>query len=296
MKLQIFILFIFCFISLNVVHASGELFLDAPESFKVGEKIPVTLFLETSGVSINSIDITLTLSNPDLRLVGYQDYTSVVKFWIDPPKQVGNTVTFVGGIPGGISTMIQGVSTTTRIPLVVLLFESERALESSITIDKSIVLQNDGRGSTFQHERKGVNILGIQNFFGVKEDQEEYKNTKTDITPPVFDQITLIPSSFFSKNPTLITFSASDEESGIAGFHAMIHGNKRLYIQSPLVVQKKFFPYTVFIEAYDIYGNKQTASVIVPGVLLGDRFVWLLLGITLGGAFLYIIKKQYVKK
>lgn len=286
----------FCFFLCSRTFASGTLFLDAPESFTVGEKVPVTLYLDTEGVSVNSVDVTLSLSNPEFRLVGYQDYKGLVKFWITPPKQEGGTVYFIGGIPGGVSEVTEGITTKERIPLVVLLFESKKAGELSISIEKSIVLQNDGQGTVFDHTSIGVRITGVGNFIAGKEEKEEPFTQSSDVTAPVFEQISLVPSAMLSKNPILITFSATDEGSGIAMYDAFIGRKKVEQVASPLVVNKKIFSYTVLVEAYDLYGNKQTASVSVPGVLTGDWYIWLLLLLTIVGIFIYRVRVKYGKK
>jgi hypothetical protein len=296
MRTYILSTLLFCLFFISTAEASGELFLGAPESFIVGEKVPVTLFLDTGGVSINSIDVTLTLSDPTLTLAGYQDYNSIVKFWISPPKQSGNTVSLVGGIPGGIASITQGVSTTDRIPLVVLLFEAKAPTKSTLSVVSSSILQNDGEGTAFVHTTKGVSLIGVKGYIGAKEGKDTPVETKGDAIPPAFEQISLIPSSLLSKNPTLVMFSATDEESGIANYDVLVDGRKIENAQSPLVVNKKVFSYTVFVEAYDLYGNKQTASVIVPGVIVGDRWVWLLFIVAVLGGFVYNIKRRYAKK
>lgn len=296
MRIYILLSLLFCLSFISTAEASGELFLQAPESFVVGEKVPVTLFLDTGGVSVNSIDISLTVSDSAFVLAGYQDYNSIVKFWISPPKQSGNTISLVGGIPGGIASITQGVSTTDRIPLVVLLFEAKAPTTSILRIVSSTILQNDGEGTTFAHTSKGVSLVGVKGYIAAKEGKDIPLENKGDAIPPAFEQLSLIPSSLLSKNPTLVMFSATDEESGIANYQVLVDGKKIENAQSPLVVNKKMFSYTVFVEAYDLYGNKQTASVIVPGVIVGDRWLWILFIVAVLGGFVYNIKRRYAKK
>jgi hypothetical protein len=296
MKKILILIALFCFFLCSRTFASGTLFLDAPESFAVGQKVPVILYLDTGGVSINSIDVTLTLSDSEFQLVGYQDYKGLIKFWITPPKQEGNTIYFVGGIPGGVSEVTEGITTKERIPLVVLLFETKEPGQKIISIENSVILQNDGEGTTFDHTRSGIRMTGVGNFIAGKEEKEDPFTESTDITAPVFEQISLIPSSLLSKNPILVTFSAADEGSGIATYDAYIGGKKVRQVESPLVVNKKIFSYTVLVEAYDLYGNKQTASVSVPGILSGDWYIWGLVLLLITGVSFYIVRVTYGKK
>lgn len=296
MKKIFIITALFCFSFCSSVFASGGLFLDAPESFTVGQKVPVTLYLDTGGVSVNSIDVTLSLSSSELQLVGYQDYKGLIKFWITPPKQEGDTVYFVGGIPGGVSEVTEGITTKERIPLVVLLFETKEPGEKMISIKNSVVLQNDGQGTRFDHTRSGVRITGVGNFIAGKEEREELSTQRNDTIAPVFEQISLIPSSLLSKNPILVTFSAADEGSGIASYDAFIGGKKVQQVESPLVVNKKLFSYMVLVEAYDLYGNKQTASVSVPGILSGDWYIWGLALLLITVISFYTVRLKYGKK
>lgn len=146
------------------------------------------------------------------------------------------------------------------------------------------------------HTRKGIALVGVKGHIGAQEDKEVPATSTSDRSAPSFEQISLIPSSLLSKNPTLVMFNATDEESGIATYNAIIGGKKIENAQSPLIVNKKIFSYTVFVEAYDLYGNKQIASVIVPGVIGGDRWIWILFLGTLFVLFVRFIIKQYAKK
>ncbi len=277
--------------------ASAALSLKTPNAISVGKKIAVTVLLETEGNSVNSASVSLKLSNQNIKLVGYQEYQSLIKFWIQQPKQEGNTVTFIGGIPGGVATVTEGTNVKTQIPLVVLLFEAIDDGSTTLTIEDSTILQNDGLGTALLHERKSAQIAIVKSFIQGQDSMDPLLPETPDENPPIFEDVTYVPSSILSKTPPLVSFTAVDQESGIARYEAVIGGKITENVQSPLSLSRKFFSYTVVLNAYDIYGNKQVATVSVPGVITGGSvtlFFFIILIII--GSVRIVMKRKYEKK
>lgn len=296
MKKFFILLIVFLFYVDSRALASGALFLDSPQSFTIDNKLPVTLYLDTGGASVNSVDVTLKISDENLVLSGYQDYKGLIKFWITPPKQEGAYIHLVGGIPGGVSKISEGLTTNNKIPLAVLLFEAKKPIDATIAIDNSIILQNDGLGSVFEHTRQGIRVSGIGNFVSGKDEKDASQESGNDTIPPVFSELYFVESTNSSETPQFIIFSATDEGSGIAYYNALFKRKKIGYIQSPFVVNKRLFPYSVVIEAYDIHGNKQTAQVSVPGIISATQWFFVAFIIIVFFGIVYRIKRRYEKK
>ena len=235
-----------------------------------GRVFPVDVFLDTKGATINSVDISIALSKNDVTLSGYQESGGVVKLWIQRPTQDGDTVRFSGSIPGGVSGIKGPGGENTNIPLVRLLFKATSPGVLIVSTPQSSVLLHDGKGTALSHIRSSKTIQiqkettkEKEEALGVTFENSEY----IDDTPPEDISVHFYQSLLFDRTPSILQFSTVDLGSGIGRYDVRAGGILWEDAESPFIVPKKLFPYTITITAYDIVGNTRSAIVQVPGSL-----------------------------
>ncbi len=231
------------------------------------DQVFVDVVATTDGASINSVEATVRYPTDVLQFVGYQDGFGVIKFWITPPQQSGDSVHFVGGIPGGVSQLYGDASGAT-IPIVRLIFKTitSSAKTGTIAIEQSTLLLNDGKGSALPHKNGSVAVT-TGTAVATSSGSPAEGNITHDMTPPLPFQPVILPKDTSSGTPMMLSFATQDTESGIVGYKVKIGFRTWQDATSPLPVKKGIFPKKVFIQAVDGLGNAQTASAYIPGVI-----------------------------
>ena len=123
-------------------------------SFFAGSNFSLSVILDTKGSEINAIEMDLKFPPDILQVTAPTTGESFIAEWLAPPSysNIGGTISFKGGIPGGIVTSAGLVSTIT--------FRARSPGKAKIEfLDSSKVLLHDGKGTP----------IFTQNFGGVYE-------------------------------------------------------------------------------------------------------------------------------
>jgi len=159
MKKLLFILLIGLFF-FPIIPAYGEsafLYLSPSEgTFSVGSTFSVSIYVNTKGNEINAVEADLKFPPDILQVTTPTAGESFISEWLTPPSysNTGGTISFKGGIPGGITTSAGLISTITfRV--------KSSGLVRIEFLETSKVLFNDGKGTpVFAQIQGGVyNLL-----------------------------------------------------------------------------------------------------------------------------------------
>ena len=142
-----FLITVFCFpvlfLACEVRAQSASLYLSPSSgSFLVGSVFTVSVFLNTEGNEINAVQADLKFSPNILQVTSPTIGTSFIAQWLTPPNYSNErgTISFSGGVPGGIKTSGGLVSSIT--------FRAVSSGVARIEFTKdSQVLLNDGQGT-----------------------------------------------------------------------------------------------------------------------------------------------------
>jgi len=205
-------------------------------SFTEGSTFQVPIILNTQGKSINAIEVHIKFNPNRLQVVTPVGQRSIVGLWVEPPTYSNTlgTLTFVGTIPGGITTESGLIANIT--------FKGITPGDTRLSITSgSQILANDGLGTpvvanfgdalysiTIQPP-EGPNVFSETNPYS----DQWYNNNSpvinwdmdpniTDYSYVVDDQPFTIPSN--TANTTDNRISLSDLPNGISYFH--IKGRK----------------------------------------------------------------------
>ncbi len=110
-------------------------------SYTVGQSVPVTVRLNSSGAAINAGEATVTWTPTTLQFVSVSSTGSIFKYWpIDPSARGTSSVVFSGGLPSPGFTGSAG--TVLRIS-----FLAKAAGTATVSFTGGKILANDGLGT-----------------------------------------------------------------------------------------------------------------------------------------------------
>lgn len=266
----IFIIFTLALFILPRTSLAASVFLSTPSAAHIGDTFEVIVHIDTGGIIINSVDLSLNYDRDFLSFSGYKDDQGVVKLWISSPHEEKDGLIQMSGIvPGGVSGLYDsnkiGIS---AVPVVALLFTAEKAGATNISFIQTKILQHDGKGTELAHDQKSLefNILDKSAVSSVLGGPENCTAT-LDKNPPAIFEITFIESSLFSQTPPMIIFNTSDAESGIKEYKMQIGNGVWFDTKSPQPIRQSIFSRNITVRAFDFNGNYRDAKLHIPGII-----------------------------
>lgn len=262
-----------------------------PKTITDSKPFTVSIDLNTGGIMINSFDIIMSYPKDLVSFKGYKEDASIKKLWLISPKEESGSIHFSGIIPGGVDGLYDPDKNGLQpIPIVQLLFTASTNGQGEFTITKSDILQNNGKGTALSHDVHNASIS-----VSVSSDSKVVEGTKGDIVdidlPEPFN-IQYIVEGFFSRTPSMITFSAIDTGSGVEKYQ--LHTSRGwVDIASPLPTPKGLISRTIDIRALDFYGNARESEIEIPGLLTNSQIlIILLLGVACYLIFFVLKRKR----
>lgn len=277
--------FIFLFLLFAATPVLGAgIFLSVPNEVGQNDLLSVDVKVDSFGESVNALETSVVFDKDVFDFKGYKTDGSVIGFWVETPAVKDNKVHFAGVILGGADGLYDPnkKNTSAPLPVVTLLFKPKSQEEASFFLTDSALLKNDGLGSPIPleaEETKNVNVV-----------EGSIGDATEDIRPPLEFTPEFVDSSIFSKTPKMISFSTTDNDSGIEYFEMKINGGEWIKVQSPAPIPAGLLDRTITIRAYDFYGNTRDSVLVVPGSLQ-LRFVFIGFIILLSFVWLYKLLK-----
>lgn len=232
----------------------------------VGERIPVDIFVDTNGSSVNALSLTVDFPET-LTYDGSSDADSILNAWIQKPHLVkGNqSILLSGMIPGGFSGYIDPFTPDTRAPglLTRLYFKSATVGTVSVTASSITAYISDGKPTLVPVDVMPGNVAVV---------------SKHTVSMPVLGSIdTTAPHSFVPRvvrdallyeGKYTLVFTTADGESGIDYYEVQEGARPWVRAQSPYVLVDQRVSGPVKVRAVDHSGNSVTADALVPAVKL----------------------------
>jgi hypothetical protein len=131
----------FVFIGGLILRVEAATLYLMPQSQTVykGDPFIIDVQLDTESAEINTVGASLNLPSDLFEVIDFNKGDSLLTFWPEEPKLEGNTVSFIGGIPGGFL----GKGSVLKINL-----RAKELGQATISFgNDSKVLLNDGQGT-----------------------------------------------------------------------------------------------------------------------------------------------------
>ena len=220
-----------------------------------GDTSIIEVYLNTEGQAVNSVDGAIVLSDSYQGNFEIKDISltnSAFTMWPRKPSVgEGHKVSFVGGLPGGISG--------NRLLLFKLIVKINKAGEFKITPENMVMYLNDGLGTAVNLE-KNVLTINVGESRGDPVDKWQDVIAKDNTAPERFEiSLNQDPNLFDGKK--FISFETTDVESGVDYYEVKegSYGVVRTGTNYVLIEQEKELKIVVY--AFDKAGNFQVATM-----------------------------------
>lgn len=249
---------------------AASVYMTAQKELDNRGQFSVLVSLDTGGVSINSVDISITYPKSIVSFKGYKEDGGIKKLWLLTPKDEGGEIHFSGIIPGGVDGIYDPDKTGVQpIPLAVLLFSPINSGLAEFSVARSNILQNDGLGTELIHTNVDTEVL----VNAPNQITEENKENILDNESPEPFIIEYIPSGIFSETPSMISFSTIDALSGIEKYQVKDGHSIWKDVVSPLATPKGIVKRGVTIRAIDFAGNIRESNIEIPGLVSSIQLI-----------------------
>ncbi len=225
-----------------------------------GDTAPISVYLNTNGATINVVDGSITLPGNavftmrDIDLAG-----SALTLWPRTPSLSadGKTLTFVGGVPHGISTS-HGL-------LFTLYVTARTHGAATIAPSKTLAYLNDGQGTALSVTGRPLALVVHPAVAGVPPHDAWQALIAQDSTPPA--PFTILPGqdpSLFAGQQYLF-FQTSDNGSGVDHYEVAEGAAAPVRSGTTYVLQHQNTPETITVYAYNKAGLAQTSTYQIGG-------------------------------
>ena len=242
------------------VQAQTVSLVSSKGTFAVGERVTVTVLIDSEGRSLNTVGGTVSVPT-DFSISEVRYGNSIVSLWIQQPtiNKTDNAISFAGGIPGGFNS-----SSGT---LLTFYITSEKADRATLRLRDVKVLLNDGAG-TEAVTRTHPLLLTVLDFGDGTADAHSLlsgdETSPEEFTPLISKDKNIGTGDYF------ISFFAVDKDTGVAryrirediGFSFLtIREGKWHKAQTPYTLAQQWLPTVVYVAAEDGAGNITIATV-----------------------------------
>ena len=245
-------------------HAARIYFEPQLTPYKVGEAFSLALFIDTEGQSINALELNVAVPKL-LKIKDISKNSSIIQLWVSEPSFSGETVSFVGGIPGGIS-ISKGL-------IGRIYFEAAAIGDGNVALlSDSAVFLNDGEGTRLDLQTTGGPVFKII----PKPKETGAASPETEKTPAKDDEDKKDkkkPEKFeilIGEDPRVfngqkfLSFFTTDKDSGIDHYEVKEGSNDYKVAQSPFLLSDQENMRTVVrVRAYDADDNYRES--VYPG-------------------------------
>lgn len=234
---------------------SASINVSSIDMVSAGDTTILEVYLDTEGQVINSIDGSISLSDEhngnfeirDLNLVN-----SAFSMWPRKPSaEEGHKISFIGGVPGGISG--------NRVSLFKIIVKINESGNFSITPNKVTIYLNDGLATALDIT-KNVSIIKInEKKTEIKDKWEEV--ISNDNNAPMPFNIELLQDVNIYDGKKFISFEAIDIESGISHYEVREGNYPAVRTGNSYVLIDQINDTDLTVTAYDNAGNFQVSNL-----------------------------------
>jgi hypothetical protein len=226
-----------------------------PSTVAQQQQFYIDVVLDTHGTDINGIQGAVAFSSDNLKFVRSEIGNSNVTMWVTQPVIHGNTLSFLGIIPGGFDGLINPFDPKHKLPaqIVRLVFQAKATGPAIITASQFSVTANDGQGTLTAIPDTTTNLM-------VTEAVSPTTYTVADTIPPLLSASVVTDKNLYDGRYTLV-YTAIDKQSGIDHVELQEGNGAWVTIDNPYLLQDQTRKGILSLRAYDVAGNVTTISL-----------------------------------
>lgn len=256
-----YVIYLFVLVIAVFLMRGGEVFaatvypvIDS-SSVRVGDTAVITLFLDTEGETINTVDGSFSLG-ANTQLLAVKDFSfagSGFSYWVHHPSLSleSGIISFVGGAPGGVSG-----SSVVLFKTIVL---AKKTGTISITPGAINAYLNDGKGTLISVRTKTLSVTA-QKQTGEPNDSWA-RVLASDTRPPSDLRVEFGKSTELFEGKWFVSIRAADSESGIDRYEVMENG-RSVVLATPLYeLSNQSGNARLNVVVYDKAGNKSEITI-----------------------------------
>ena len=226
---------------------AARLYFDAPQrDYNVGDTIPVRVFIDTEGESINAIGLKINYPEDKIKLESVGNGNSIINFWVNILTGV-----VVGGYQGDAGLISQ------------LNFKALTAGAAAVSLEnESEVYLNDGQGTRAALKLDNPVALNIGEGLIIPQPL-----APTDTDPPEDFTPVIAQSPDVFDNKYFLVFSTVDKGSGLDHYEVQETAGKEpseanwKTATSPYLLSDQNLTSYIFVKAVDEAGNQRTVAL-----------------------------------
>jgi hypothetical protein len=249
----------------SIASASSIYFETSKDTVFVGDTFIISVKIDSEKTKINSVegDIVLNQTN-NVAVNDFSLAKSVFSLWPRTPSLStdGNTISFVGGVPGGFDL--------DKAIVFNIIVEANKEGEVKISPKNIAVFANDGSGTKVPVTFKNLTLKILPKNNSVASSNEWLGVVSSDkINPEKFDIVVGKDASLF-EGKRFAFFTAVDNQSGVSYYEVSENGTKAVRSGSMYVLlnQDENTPPRLEVTAYDKAGNKTVSVYKKPAVTI----------------------------
>lgn len=267
-------------VSAATISASSDALVNANDT------AIIRVYLNTEGETINSIDGSIVLTDEhkgNFEIKELSLVNSSFTMWPRKPSlEEGRAISFVGGVPGGV--------TGEKLLLFSVVVKINQ--EGKFTISPKVITSflNDGLGTT-RNITKNSSTINIGT--AREKPQDVWKEIiSNDNNAPEPFTIELIQDQNLYDGKKFISFETTDKESGISHYEVTEGNNPPVRTGTQYVLIDQDGTLDVIVAAYDKAGNFQTSTFVQKKAFPWASLVMVCIGVTI----LYLIIRKLRKR
>jgi|CXWK01.1.fsa_nt_gi hypothetical protein len=269
------------------IAEASRIYTEFPRSqTNVEDLALIKVMLNTEGSSINVVDGTVTVNNPD-DVAAISTGGSVLSLWPTKPSLDGNKISFVGGTPSGV----KGAALT----LFTIAVQPSKADSIEIGFNNVATYLNDGKGTK-------ILASGSTQSLAVETESEQIDNQlatliSDDKTPPEPFTIELGSDPALYDGKYFISFYTTDNQSGINHYEVTESGFQTVRSGNVYVLQDQTRTKNIEIRVFDNAGNIRIQKLtFTPEISKGSLAILISIGFIILLIVGFIFRKRFTMK
>ncbi len=249
-----FLIILIIGISIPSIIFAAFIKVNTEDSISAGDTSIINIYLDTEGKNINTVDGVISLNDKSSSKFEIKDISlanSVFSMWPRKPMLENKKISFIGGVPGGVSGE--------NLLLFKIILKVNEPGEFIISPTNVIAYLNDGLGTSLNISSKE----SVVSVLSASEDlQDKWQEiVSNDHMPPMSFEIILIQDENLYDGKKFISFEAIDNESGISHYEVKEGNRGSARSESPYILIDQDRSSKITVTAYDKAGNLYVSTL-----------------------------------